>query len=239
MISIAKEAENYARRKMKDWTPPSVLDKACHRCGTPFELPNTPANRYITICPECQNKREEAHPEIIEARRIKSFNSICPVAYQSINPALLPNPSKLEEVLKWEYGPDGMIFMGSTGSGKTRLAWALMKREVLSGRSIKALDSRAGLQYASIYSQSPQNVMHWVSRLVLAEILLLDDIFKIKLTDSFEATIFTVIDQRISWHRPTIITSNDTGETLKARLSVDRADPLLRRLRECCSVIQF
>ena len=47
-------------------------------------------------------------------------------------------------------------------------------------------------------------------------------------------------------HRPVpplvltgIVTTNDVGETLAQRMSEDRAAPLLRRLREFCTVISF
>jgi hypothetical protein len=36
-----------------------------------------------------------------------------------------------------------------------------------------------------------------------------------------------------------IVTTNDTGRTLRTRLTEDRADPLLRRLREHCEAVVF
>ena len=67
----------------------------------------------------------------------------------------------------------------------------------------------------------------------------MDDIFKVKLTDSFENAIFTIIDQRINNLRPIIATTNDVGSTLAGRMSQDRGEPIVRRLREACKAIVF
>ena len=67
----------------------------------------------------------------------------------------------------------------------------------------------------------------------------MDDIFKVKLTDSFENAIFTIIDQRINNLRPIIATMNDVGATLAARMSPDRGGPIVRRLREACQIVVF
>ena len=148
-------------------------------------------------------------------------------------------PEKLDAVLKWSFSSTGLLLHGGTGLGKSRCAWALMEREYMAGKSIASADALAGLEYAAMYAESAAEVYEWASALINADILLLDDLFKNKLTDSFEGVIFAVIDRRAQWLRPTIITCNDSGRTLTDRMSEDRGEPLVRRLKENCTAIHF
>lgn len=223
----------------------TMLTKQCRECGKPFETLECSLAIYVNFCPDCQavrdkedNRRiaEEAERRIT-VRREAWEGEICPLEYRAINPAKLPNPKLLEKVLSWQYGPRGLLLHGDSGRGKTRCAWALLAREHEAGRSVKALDSMAGIRYASKFSVSAEAVEDWIEDLIRAQILFLDDIFKVKLTDSFEGAIFSLVDQRIQKQKPTILTSNDTGDTLESRMSADRAKPLLRRLREHCQQI--
>jgi DNA replication protein DnaC len=226
--------------------PPPVKTKTkdCSMCFKPFEAPDNVMSNYLKLCPGCSKERDEKiRQEEVEResqRRLRRWIETCPKEYLSIRQELLPTPSKLDETLAWSYGPKGIVMHGSTGNGKTRCAWALLRRECVShGRTVSFLDSMGGLRYASLYSKGADIVEEWVHGLIAVDILLLDDVFKNKLTDSFEGVIFTLVDQRIQNQRPTILTSNDTGQTLTTRMTLDRGEPLLRRLREYCVTIHF
>lgn len=97
----------------------------------------------------------------------------------------------------------------------------------------------AGFDYAASYDVSPGETQAWVNGYSRCGLLFLDDIFKAKLTDSFESAIFSVVEHRLSHKLPILATLNDTGETLGARMSADRGDAFIARLREMCQVIQF
>ncbi len=71
------------------------------------------------------------------------------------------------------------------------------------------------------------------------DLLLLDDVFKGKLSDGLEQAIYSIISLRTENEKPTILTLNDVGETLLARMSPDRGPALVRRLREFCEMISF
>ena len=220
-----------------------TVKKDCYVCATAFEVPAGPMAMYAKTCPACEERLVTEEAEKATRRnalaRQERWMTFCPPDYRSIDRARLPNASKLAEVLKWEFGPRGLVLHGDTGRGKTRCAWALLAREVAADRSAACLDSSAGLGYAALYSESAGLVKKWFDHVVVVDILLLDDVFKNKLTDSFEGVVFTLIDQRIQQQRPTILTSNDTGATLAARMTQDRGNPLLRRLREHCIQINF
>ena len=192
----------------------------------------TPANAAI-------EQQEATSLELAVKSLRQSWRSYCPKEFHTCDRAKLSNPAKLDEALDWKYGPNGLVLYGPTGKGKTRIAWIILEREFMRGRRVAFLDSMAGIHYASKFSESGRAVECWLMGKIKADILLMDDVFKNKLTDSFENVIFTVIDQRIQRQLPIIITSNDTGKSLATRMTGDRSQPLLRRLREHCSIIQF
>jgi DNA replication protein DnaC len=219
-----------------------MIEKKCTECGASFELEET-LSRWVRLCQPCSDKGRKASQERQrledEQKRWRYFQSICPPAYQQIERIKLPSPERLDAVLAWKFNPQGVLLHGPTGLGKSRCAWALLAREYMGGRSVAAIDSMAGLEYAAAYSRSAESVYEWVCELIKVKLLLMDDVFKNKLTDSFEGVIFTIIDQRAQFLRPTVVTCNDTGDTLTARMSEDRAQPMLRRLSEHCQSIPF
>jgi DNA replication protein DnaC len=215
-----------------------TAERECYACGKKFTVPDL-NHYYQKKCPDCQEKDSIRQREDAVTQRKERWMSLCPPDYRSIDRSRIPFPDKLDAVLEWKYQPKGLLLHGGTGTGKTRCAWALLEKMVMKGFRVSVMDSMAGLKYASLYSQGAEMVEVWADKVIGMDILLLDDVFKNKLTDSFEGVIFTIIDQRIQSQRPTIVTSNDTGDTLAARMTSDRAQPLLRRLRECCQTIHF
>jgi len=222
---------------------PVEVEKKCEDCAEPFKVMSGFWENYSRLCPACQDKKTQAeHFDAEEHRRqvrIERWGRICPPAYQHCLRDKLPDGKRLDDAMAWKFGSRGLVMHGDTGKGKTRCAWAILKREHFDKKSIAALDSMAGLKYASKYTEGANLVEEWIEELIAVDLLLLDDVFKNKLTDSFEGVIFTLVDQRIANCRPTILTSNDTGATLASRMTQDRGNPLLRRLRECCDQIHF
>jgi DNA replication protein DnaC len=79
----------------------------------------------------------------------------------------------------------------------------------------------------------------WLDRLVNVGVLFLDDPFKVPATDCMQSSLFSVVDERTSNGLPILTTMNDSSATLSARLSADRSEPLVRRLRDYCDTILF
>ena len=227
-------------------TPRASTERTCRECAKPFEVPTfIPASiaAKVHVCPSCSERHAaETSRRAIEqsqAVRLARWKQICPPEFLQTDPNKLPCQRQYRTVMNWICGHRGLVLHGPTGQGKSRCAWLLLRREYEAGRSVRSLNSASGLTYAAKFSESAKDAERWIERLSEVDLLLLDDCFKAKLTDSFEAALFAVINTRTERQLPIIATLNDTGASLTERLSADRAPAMLRRLREFCDRIAF
>ena len=144
----------------------------------------------------------------------------------------------MDRALEWEYGPRGLLLYGPTGAGKSRIAWEVCKREILDGRAFRCLTALSLSRYPSLLMAGDDAAGKFADELCRVKLLLLDDVFKAKATERVEELIFNVVDERMEWELPVIVTINDSGSTLETRLSADRGPALLRRMRESCFTIR-
>jgi DNA replication protein DnaC len=223
---------------------PQAATRACRECATEFELPPFRlAAELVHVCPACSERHAEQDQRDASVRagcyREESWKKICPVIFQDTEAMRLPSPSKLDLALRWSYGRQGLLLYGASGRGKSRIAWAILKREFMAGKSVEVLDCTFGFQYSSKFAVSAGDASRWVGGLMTVDLLLLDDVLKVKLTDSVEQALFAIVNSRTERGLPIIVTTNDTGESLAARMSDDRGPALLRRLREFSTTISF
>jgi DNA replication protein DnaC len=227
----------------------TTLTKQCRECSKVFELKDCPAitAKYIELCETCCDRQESERQKRateqaalgVAMRRARAWEGICPRDYRQTDAERLPRNDLLPLVMQWEFGPHGLLLHGPTGTGKSRCAWLLLKREHDQGRRILVLDHSIGFRYAEMFDESPGKAAGWIEQLSSAHILFLDDVFKARLTDSLQGALFTVIAARCEAQRPIIVTTNDTGESLTERLSTDRSAALVRRLIEHTKQIPF
>lgn len=216
----------------------------CGECNQEFELPPFAiAAQFARFCPGCSDKKamEDQAEYIANAanRKNTAWDELCPPDFRDTDPSKLPSPSKLDKVLQWSYGKQGLILGGATRKGKSRCAWLLIRREFRAGRRCHAIGGGFAFDYSSMFRDGAWRASEWVNKLANCELLLLDDVFKVRLTDSVEQALFHIVNHRMEYCLPLIVTCNDTGETLKTRLSEDRGDPLIARLQESCRWISF
>ena len=208
----------------------------CHACGAKWETAEpSPAPDYV-YDRECQPCK------IIRLR--ERFTKILPVIFADTDPARLRQDT-LKKTMAWKYGRKGLVLDGETGLGKTRTAWLLLRRVLVDdGRDIKfawfkdiTFGQELGIRYRN------ETAEEWLQGLAKVPLLFIDDIGKMKLTDRAESELFGIIDQRCENGLPMIVTTNDTGESLKNRMdaanNAGRGAPLVRRLREFCEQIKF
>lgn len=217
----------------------------CKTCSKPF-VPLEAVARWAMFCPDCSTAAVESRAaeqrEEMHQNRLSRWLELCKPAYRSTSPELLPLPHMLERCSSWACcGSSGMglLLHGKTGLGKSRIAWLLLKRECLAGKSVEVLTAMSGVDYAGKFEYGGAEAWRWIKGLSNCGVLLLDDVFKSSLSEGFQSALFQIINARCERLKPMIITLNDTGASLVTRLSADRGEPLLRRIKENCVQIAF
>jgi hypothetical protein len=115
-------------------TAPSNM-QTCRHCGRSLSDPKPLIllGRTFVLGPTVCGACDEAKPKPAEQ---SEWERICPEEYQRTDvPRLEENlrrrnydVSWLRQVLAWQYGPKGLLVGGSTGVGKTRAIWVLLRR---------------------------------------------------------------------------------------------------------------
>ncbi len=196
-------------------------------------------NTTINEFEECvAQKKLEMHRRDLCDR----WEQLCPPIYRESDPKLLPNLSKFEEVQKWEYGPEGLILIGSSRRGKTRAAWTLLERlHFQEERKIVAFgpkDLKAAV--ANEWRDRDDDGPGLTARLRRGQVLFLDDLDTIKFTEAVEETLFDTFEYRLAHGKPVILTLNQSGPALAARMSTEaRGEKITGRMRESCKIINF
>jgi DNA replication protein DnaC len=94
-------------------------------------------------------------------------------------------------------------------------------------------------ELAAIAGESNVRYNQELSRIIRAELLVLNDPFKVKLTDKVEEALWEIVDERYEEERPIITTMNGVAKNIEPLLSPDRGKALFRRLREENHAIHF
>jgi len=149
-------------------------------------------------------------------------------------PAWKDNQGAVNRALAWNPTADKplLILHGVTGRGKSRLMWQVMKRLAVE-EGLPPVYFGAGELSLSVSSAwADMKAESLVHSLKAAKVLAFDDLDKDRLSPKAEEALFAVISHRCDHGKPTLITTNLTGEPLVARMSAEMGTALLRRLRE-------
>jgi len=85
--------------------------------------------------------------------------------------------------------------------------------------------------------KDPDETEAWIYSMVRQDILFIDDIAK-RMTATTAQALFSIVEGRMSWNRPTLMTSNVTMEELRKLMNDESlSEPTIRRLGECCDVV--
>ncbi len=206
--------------------------------------PATPDGSAVPTAPEPSPEESwiERERQRERERRDERFRNLCPPLYQQTDPAKLPQ-DKLAAVMGWQYGPKGLLLVGPTGTGKTRCVWQLLRRLILQGRSVKSFDGLGWGVAVSAAFGTPDETEQWLDRVCKADVLFIDDLFKVKMTEAQEQAAYGVFERRTNHLLPIICTLNSTGRMILDRMTdqgrADRGEPLIRRMGEFCEVVTF
>jgi DNA replication protein DnaC len=212
-------------------TPKASNIRKCCECYADFEwkgMPGMPVN-YVPFdpkCPECLRKQSERDDRIRAARLMakeETAMSEIPPGFRNTSRKLLPHPEKLDEALAWKFGRRGLLCLGPTRCGKSRILWEVAKREIKAGKSVRSVTPYELLKYPALFMAGNDAAGKFAETLATVDLLLLDDVFKAKLTERVEELIFAIIDERSAWDRPCLVTVNETGATLAESADVQRS----------------
>jgi len=205
---------------------------------TVTEVPFTIGDRTIVlrsrVCQPCSDAAE-SQPDPIE--RKSEWQRCCPTLYQHELPPALGAQPWVADVLGWTYGPQGLLVVGDTGTGKTWVMWWLLRRLLEERRKVMTLDAvtfRSGLSNAAREGETAE----YVGRLVRADVLYWDDFGQTHLSGAASEMLLHLVEQRTSWERPLLFTSQYSGKALEAQFEwPEMGAAVRRRLNNYCRLI--
>lgn len=139
------------------------------------------------------------------------------------------------EYLGADADPPGLLLVGPTGTRKTGNLWALYQHLVHQDPYLEIVVRQVPLLLHVLRPGSEVNAYDEIKSLLDAPLLMLDDLGAQKDSEWTAETLYTILDQRYAWMRPTIITSNLRPSEFGDRLG----DRLASRIREMCRRIVF
>jgi DNA replication protein DnaC len=165
---------------------------------------------------------------------------ICPEMYDETDMSRI-SINKARSVLAGFDLSGGLYIHGVAGSCKTRCAWYLMAREFCLGKTIACLD---GFELPMIMRMDFEAQRERIDEICECDVLLIDDIFKARLTEPQETLLFEILERRTSHKLPFVITAQIRLDKEVAKLFTDnggelRFTPISRRIQETCAMIPF
>jgi hypothetical protein len=214
----------------------------CRCCGTPITstiVPVTIGGRSIvlraTVCDACA---DAAKLQPSSGGRRSQWERLCPPRYQRDLPDEFLVRSWVYGVLRWQYGPHGLLVVGETGTGKTWVMWWLLRRLLEERYSVVTLDAvtyRSGLTTAARQGDAAD----YARRLVLVDVLYWDDFGQTHLSGAASEMLLHVVEQRTSHERPLLLTSQYSGCALESQFErQEMGTAVRRRINDFCRIVK-
>lgn len=132
-------------------------------------------------------------------------------------------------VRKWQSsGKSWCVLLGNTGTGKSVAASLAIRDAVVAGRS-------GVMMRASDFARVAGGFDGMADKLLSVWVLVIDDFGTEHLSDFARSVLFSVMSARHDMRKPTIITSNLSGQEFRERLGSRLAD----RIRNDCIVVDM
>ena len=204
----------------------------------------------------CKGKICECVKEIIKQIKHENINKSSPLKLSSFNTFTIdkyPNEvdkelgvsikSHMSDILIYckDYAKyfslenDNLIFMGSSGLGKTHLALAIANEVIDKGYSVIYVSAQ--VVFSKIEDEHfKDNNSDTINALINADLLIMDDLGTEFINPFVSATIYNLINSRMNYKRPTIYTTNILSQQLfNARYS----EKITSRLLGNCETFHF
>lgn len=197
----------------------------------------------VYICDHCKDKNE-LYRRSVEEQYLRYWHSITPPEYRNTDVDKLPLAELSKKVLRFEIDnrkeKPGLWLYGASGLGKTRTMYLLLYKLICKGKSIRLykgdeFNNEVGQVFSDISGWK-----EWQRGLLNADVLVFDDFGKGVLTERVQQAIFSIIEMRMSYNKPIIVTTNEVYSTLRERIRDDNLlGPLYRRLIEFTEQVKF
>lgn len=215
----------------------------CSSCGVPVAVtthPVTIGDRTIVfrrrVCAACDAAAVTSESSSTPPAK-SEWQRLCPPLYQRDLPVQLRTRTWVSDALSWQFGSQGLLVVGSTGTGKTWVMWHLLRRLLDEERSVVILDAvtyRSGLANAAREGETEE----YVRRLTYAELLYWDDFGQTHLSEAASEMLLHVVERRTSRERPLLLTSQYSGGALESQFQrPEMGAAVRRRINEFCRVI--
>lgn len=172
---------------------------------------------YETLCTPCMVHWNKMVLSVGMPKEPKPETPM-PALFEDTEPERIGEPLS-QFAVAWQPSGKGLLIHGSTRKGKTRTAWyianRLWKTDKYKNKYLFLTMFELEARIASSWGNSTwdKTMLHMTN----VPLLFLDDLGKEKMTDRMASCLFALVDQRTMHQRPTIITTNLTGETLLER----------------------
>ncbi len=213
------------------------MDLPCKSCGVPVAVEPVAATLAAVagvLCPACLAASvEEDRRASAGDNCLARFLRLCPPCFSDTKADLLPQPIRSARALQWQFGVQGLVLWGLKATGKSRTMSLIIQREVNAGRRCVALGPggfKAGCEERD-YKRG-----RWLKALGRVDMLFLDDIDKMSLSENMERDFFAVLNDRMG-RLPTLVTGNTRGAELETRFRLGGV--LVDRIRRYCYSVHF
>jgi len=213
-------------------------------------------NPRIVVCDDCCN--EANHREQVKTHfkaPMLPLEHCIPVYYLETDFNKLPDPAKgiwrygyeyinkekervsNPPIQKWDPNQSrGIYILGASRTGKTRTLCTLLRRIHGEGVNFKLFE--AGQFHAALNDAKRSSFYtRWRDEVISYPVLAIDDLFAEKLTETVQAGLFEIVEQRMGRKLPILITTQvKRDDAIKQFADPRRGEAFLNRLKESCDL---
>lgn len=213
----------------------------CEKCGKDFIVSGIVLQYFTTfrycsdVCSESAYKESKADSFLKEKRA-----PVLPPIYKDTDLNKLPVNLR-KAAIEWhpKVGNGNLLIHGTSRAGKTRTAWYICQRLHADGYDVQGYTVRQLEE--KLYEAAGKNGHHAAFRsLANAQVLFIDDLGKEHMSKSgrLAPDLFALLDERTSWRKPTIFTTNHLGDGLRERFGdAEMGTAFVARLREFFDIV--